>query len=415
MPTCDAAWLAAQRWYGAADRRVRSLQLVDAEACGPGLSWQVMEVHFEPPPHERAASHPQEPALYQLFWDERAGEDAAHHPAAMAWLFPDLFGGDGLERTELLGGEQSNTSVVVEPGPVIVKVLRRLSAQPNPDAEVVRRLWEGGFRGVPEPLGERRRRIDVESLRLPPGPPGPRLHGSPEDEAPGSGEIDLAVARRFLPGSTDGWRLAVQADSGFAPTAAELGGLTAELHLALAEVLGVHPVEGTAVAAAMLAQSRRVLGDVAPAAVFERLADGGEAPAIRAHGDYHLGQVLRADGRWYVLDFEGEPARPMAERVAPASPLRDVAGMLRSFAYAAAVGQHPEAWEAACRGAFLDAYLATQGIGAILPVDPRPVLDAYELDKAIYEVAYERAHRPDWEAIPGAAVERLGGASGSGS
>ena len=105
----------------------------------------------------------------------------------------------------------------------------------------------------------------------------------------------------------------------------------------------------------------------------------------------------------------------MAERLAPASPLRDVAGMLRSFAYAAVVGAHPDGWEATCRAAFLDAYLGTAGISDVLPADPRPVLDAYELDKAIYEVAYERAHRPDWEAIPGAAVERLGHALSSGS
>ena len=173
----------------------------------------------------------------------------------------------------------------------------------------------------------------------------------------------------------------------------------------------MHDVDRATMAAAMAAHARRVLGGAAPTAAFERLAAGGGTPAIRAHGDYHLGQVLRADGRWYVLDFEGEPARPMAERLVPASPLRDVAGMLRSFAYAAVVGEHPTGWEADCRGAFLDAYLATPGIAAILPADARPVLDAYELDKAIYEVAYERAHRPDWVAIPGAAVERLGRAS----
>ena len=97
MPTCDAAWLAAQRWYGAADRTIRSLRVVDAEPFGPGLSWQVVEVDFEAPAGRRQGdgAHPAEAAHYQLFWDEGAGDDAAHHPAAIAWLFADLFGGNG--------------------------------------------------------------------------------------------------------------------------------------------------------------------------------------------------------------------------------------------------------------------------------------------------------------------------------
>lgn len=415
-PTCDAAWLAAQRWYGASHRRVRSLRVADVETVADGLSWQVLEVHFEADADAEAGGDGVdgdgvdggERGYYQLFWDERAGRDAAERPEAMGWLFPELFGRDGPADAELLGGEQSNTSVVVRSGvatgpgiapgivPGIVKVLRRLSSEPNPDAEVVRRLWEGGFRGIPEPLGERRRRIDVEST-----PAGAGLRGD---------GVDLAVARRFLAGSTDGWRLAVEAGAGFTTASRELGALTAELHLALAEVLGVQDAEGAVTADAMAAHARRVLGDAAPAAAFEALAGSGTAPAIRAHGDYHLGQVLRSEDRWYVLDFEGEPARPMVERLAPASPLRDVAGMLRSFAYAAAVGRHPTDWEAACRAAFLDAYLATPGISGVLPADPRPVLDAYELDKAIYEVAYERAHRPEWVPIPEAAVARLVGA-----
>ena len=122
--------------------------------------------------------------------------------------------------------------------------------------------------------------------------------------------------------------------------------------------------------------------------------------------------MLRADGRWYVLDFEGEPARPMAERLVPASPLRDVAGMLRSFAYAAVVGEHPDRLGGRLpRRRSSTPTSGRRGSPTILPADPRPVLDAYELDKAIYEVAYERAHRPDWVAIPEAAVERLGRAS----
>ncbi len=143
-------------------------------------------------------------------------------------------------------------------------------------------------------------------------------------------------------------------------------------------------------------------------------------PAIRVHGDYHLAQVLRTDAGWYVLDFEGEPARPLEERTRPSSPLKDVAGMLRSFSYASAVALSYQeddlsslgrAWEARNRECFLAGYLRKAMDGeAILPTDPAvrsAVLAAFELDKALYEVAYERANRPDWAHIPLGAVQRL--------
>jgi trehalose synthase-fused probable maltokinase len=166
--------------------------------------------------------------------------------------------------------------------------------------------------------------------------------------------------------------------------------------------------------------------------------------SIRIHGDYHLGQVMRTDDGWYVLDFEGEPTRPVAERRQPSSPLRDVAGMLRSMDYAAAVGVREHgasgpttgeldlaslasmgtaeavpaptaeelagAWEQRNREAFLTAYLARLEGSPLLPADlasTRALLALFELDKAIYEVAYEQAHRPEWVQIPLAAVRRL--------
>jgi maltokinase len=159
-------------------------------------------------------------------------------------------------------------------------------------------------------------------------------------------------------------------------------------------------------------------------AVYERLA-GLErpGPSIRVHGDYHLAQVMRTDAGWYVLDFEGEPARPLEERRRPSSPLRDVAGMLRSFHYASHVALHERAedddeelqalaraWEQVNRDAFLDGYSTTEGIDALLPPDGDGValvLGAFELDKAVYEVAYEVAHRPTWVRIPLQATERI--------
>ena len=142
---------------------------------------------------------------------------------------------------------------------------------------------------------------------------------------------------------------------------------------------------------------------------------------VHIHGDLHLSQVLQADTGWVVLDFEGEPARRRAERFTVSSPLRDVAGMLRSFHYAAAVGRAEWAededldalalaWEQRNRSRFLEAYFGTEGIGALLPADEaarRTVLAAFELDKAVYEVAYELGHRPEQVGIPLAGVQRL--------
>lgn len=147
--------------------------------------------------------------------------------------------------------------------------------------------------------------------------------------------------------------------------------------------------------------------------------------AIRSHGDYHLGQVMRTDTGWFVLDFEGEPGSSSEERLDRSSPLRDAAGMIRSFHYVAQVALRERAeaiderivslsaaWERRSRYAFLEGYLGVEGIGALLPpgeLDQDVVFTAFELDKAIYEVGYEQAHRPDWVGIPLAAVARIVG------
>ncbi|HEX2575685.1 MAG TPA: hypothetical protein VHK88_05000, partial [Aquihabitans sp.] len=137
--------------------------------------------------------------------------------------------------------------------------------------------------------------------------------------------------------------------------------------------------------------------------------------AIRHHGDLHLGQVVLGDDRWVILDFEGEPARPLAERRRRHSPLRDVAGMLRSFAYAAATARRSEGhllspgWEPAARAAFLDGYLATVQ-PELLPassVATRDLLTLLELEKVVYEIGYELDHRPDWVGLPVEGLRRL--------
>jgi trehalose synthase-fused probable maltokinase len=138
---------------------------------------------------------------------------------------------------------------------------------------------------------------------------------------------------------------------------------------------------------------------------------------IRDHGDLHLGQALWWEDDWMVIDFEGEPARSLAERRVKRSPLRDVAGIFRSFAYAAAVGGDAaragdplDPWQREAREAFLDGYLAEVGQAGLLPSSPaatEELLALFELEKAVYEVRYEAAHRPDWLWIPVAGLSAL--------
>jgi trehalose synthase-fused probable maltokinase len=141
---------------------------------------------------------------------------------------------------------------------------------------------------------------------------------------------------------------------------------------------------------------------------------GGTGRVIRHHGDFHLGQTLWADGDWVILDFEGEPARSLPERRRKRSPLRDVAGMLRSFAYAASAAKllrgidPPVAWEQRARAEFLDGYHGTIDQN-LVPSGPSmdKLLRVFELEKAVYELRYELNNRPDWVKIPVAGIVRM--------
>jgi maltokinase len=320
--------------------------------------------------------------------------------------------------------EQSNTSVVYDER-LILKMFRRVHPEPNPDVEITEVLGERGFPHVVPQLAELR-------------------HDG----------TDLAVVRQYLLGSTDAWQLAhtslrdllgtrvppEEAGADFGPEAATLGEVTGKLHLALAEAFGTGEADPAAWLAAFRAQLARlpqgeveVGGEVVKAselidvvtldAVLADMVDVDDpGPAFRIHGDLHLGQFLLADAGWFVLDFEGEPVRPVAERQVASSPLRDVAGMVRSFHYAARTGLAErgrdvddelvaltEAWETRAVDAFWSGYQNVPGIEALLPAsaeDRSRVLRAFELDKAVYEVIYEVAHRPDWVDIPASAVRR---------
>ena len=213
--------------------------------------------------------------------------------------------------------------------------------------------------------------------------------------------------------------------------------MTARLHLAMAEVFGTEPgspkdwLDGFRaqlerlpdVAAAAATPVAEIVDAAAVDAALAALADVADPGlATRIHGDLHLAQMLLADAGWFVLDFEGEPVRPVAERVRASSPLRDVAGMVRSFHYAARTGLaergrdvDPELvdlagqWESRAAGEFWRGYQSVTGIDRLLPAstaDRESLLRAFELDKAIYEIIYELSHRPDWVDIPASAVRR---------
>lgn len=243
-------------------------------------------------------------------------------------------------------------------------------------------------------------------------------------EAPGPEPLTLGVLQPFLHGARDGWQLALAALAAgrdFLPEARALGRATAEVHTALAAALPTPALRGTQTRQLVAEMTRRLeaAAQAVPAlvphvpglrAAFEAVTDlgvrGSGWAQQRVHGDLHLGQTLRsADGFWSLIDFEGEPARPLPERRMPAPPVRDVAGMLRSFDYAARSHRpwNPE-WAARCRAAYCEGYAQASGR------DPRgepELLRAHETDKAVYEVLYEARHRPDWLPVPMAAIQRL--------
>jgi maltokinase len=326
-------------------------------------------------------------------------------------LDPDL-------QPRVMGAEQSNTSVVYGEE-YILKFFRRVQVGTNPDLEITRALADAGSPHVAPPLGW------IEG----------QVEGQP---------TTLAMMQAFLRNASDGWAMATasvrdlfaegdlhadEVGGDFAGEAERLGAATAEVHALMAQTLPsatAGPEESRDTAAQLherLEAALAVVPDLAPyadalRATYDEVAALTEdVPVQRVHGDYHLGQVLRTQDGWVLLDFEGEPARSLAERTALMSPLRDVAGMLRSFDYAARhllaehTGQQHLAYRASewadrNRTAFCDGYAKAAGSD---PRDNSVLLRAFELDKAVYEVVYEARNRPTWLAIPLGSVERLAG------
>jgi maltokinase len=314
----------------------------------------------------------------------------------------------------VLSGEQSNTSIIVgDDGgdPIMIKIIRVLQPGRNPDVVVPGALASAGCERVPRLVGW------VEGEWVQPG------------GAPAWGH--LSAVAEFIAGSRDGWRLAcaaVENGQTFERLAADLGATTASVHAALAKALPTRPTTPDTLAALAthlrarlawaLAAAPALAGyENAAAAVIDEIAHLDAAPDLQiVHGDLHLGQALHSEERgWVLLDFEGEPLRPLAERGDPDLALRDVAGMLRSFDYSArhSVLGLPDddpralaasAWAAQCRDAYLDGYALEAGRD---PRSERVLLRALELDKALYETVYENRHRPGWVEVPLRAVGRL--------
>lgn len=310
--------------------------------------------------------------------------------------------------TSVMSGEQSNTSIVCDVADgrgVMLKIFRALHHGENPDVVLQSAIAASGSTIVPDSFGF--------------------LAGEWGDprEASGRASGHLAFAQEFLPGVQDAWRVALEsaaAGEDFSNQARALGEATAEMHRILAVALPTAEARGTDVQA-MLASMRSRLdsalrevpaldGCREPVESILARAAGAPWPRLqRIHGDYHLGQVLFVAGRgWVILDFEGEPLRPMWERSRADVPLRDVAGMLRSFDYVAgSVALHggtAAEWSHTARQAFFEGYIEHSG-GDLR--EHRALLDAFEIDKALYEAVYEARNRPEWLPIPTEAIFRL--------
>ncbi len=261
--------------------------------------------------------------------------------------------------------------------------------------------------------------------------------------------LQLAVLQQFLRTASDGWELALtsvrnlfaEADlyadevgGDFAGEAQRLGEAVARIHVLLAEhfpTVARTADDHLALASTMIGRldaALEVVPELAPHAtqlrgLFDAVGAISSGTAQRVHGDLHLGQTLRTAKGWKIVDFEGEPAKPLAERVLPDSPWRDVAGMLRSFDYAPRVAAMTAAatgddgseqrafraaeWSARNQAAFLEAYA-----GRELTSDEQTLLAAYVADKAVYECVYEARNRPTWLSIPMAALSQPTGQPG---
>jgi maltokinase len=447
-PASVAAWLEGQRWYASKSRHVTGLQFEESVAVAdtPPLIVNLVQTRFASGSHE----------LYQLPFALLPADQVGTRPVVCAsdnWTAVDAVADPELvrellrqidaeqtldgeagcfrfQRVELsgplpldaavrpIGVEQSNSSIVFG-DETVLKVFRRLEPGINPELEVLQFLTRREFANIAP------------------------LQGWYEYDGKSFGAT-LGVAQRFFSDAVGGWELALDQiatdPAAFLSELASLGAVTAQLHNCLASDAGdsaFSPEEPSTESMSLLTATIdediervfvRLPDDERVAAIAGRGQDvreqiamraqtGVGGRAIRTHGDYHLGQTLHRKGGmgWVIIDFEGEPARPLFERRQKRSPLRDVAGMLRSLAYATSAAQimrgvaAPAQFEEQARAIFLEHYFAAID-PALLPggeVAIANMLSIFELEKAIYELQYELDNRPDWLPIPVAGIARL--------
>ncbi|HYZ27678.1 MAG TPA: phosphotransferase [Thermoleophilaceae bacterium] len=440
-PEALQEWVVNQRWFGAKGRTVSSLEVLQAVPLRndePLLVLALIAARYAAGTHD----------LYQLpigirhrdeGWDEgviaevegwtvydglkdpvlgrellqRMRDSSVARAGGSTLTFRWLGRSDlnGANDVRPIGVEQSNSSMVFGDS-LVLKSFRRLEPGVNPELELLRFLDAHGFANIAPLAGW----YEYEGRLV---------------------ESTLGILQEYLKGARDGWSLAVEEDGEdpdrLIDQLTELGGVTGRMHSVLgsdASDPAFAPEEPTTEALALITATvdeeiERIFknlppdddGPIAEIAgraqdVRERLGQlsriGVGGRVIRTHGDYHLGQVMRTGRGWVVLDFEGEPARPLAERRQKRSPLRDVAGMLRSFSYVAAAGEIlgtrtvAEDWESRARAAFLEGYFR-EADPALLPPgqeSTQKLLSVFELEKAVYELNYEINNRPDWVGIP---------------
>jgi maltokinase len=452
LPQLDEAvlqeWIVAQRWFGSKAREVAHIDVVEAVELRtepPRLVLALIEARFGEGTHEtyqvplglrpadegwseRVILQSDGWTVYDALADPAGGRELLHRMRSgselsaeqgtlrFAWAESAGAGLGGTVDVRPVGVEQSNSSVVFGEA-LILKAFRRVEPGINPELELLRFLSARDFEHIAPLAGW----YEIEGRLL---------------------DATLGILQEYLAGARDGWELALDElaarPDAFLDRVRALGGVTGELH----SVLGSEPAdpafapdEPSAESLSLLTadvdeQIERIFVDlpdtdaVRPIMgrgqdVRERLQAlshiGAGGRVIRTHGDYHLGQTMLTDRGWVILDFEGEPARSLPERRRKRSPLRDVAGMLRSFSYASAGArilrgvEVPEDWEERARAAFLDGYFERADSRLLPPGESptRQLLAVFELEKAIYELRYELNNRPDWVAIPVAGIMRL--------
>ncbi|HEY6961577.1 MAG TPA: phosphotransferase [Gaiellaceae bacterium] len=419
-------FVTAQRWFGSKTRDVIDASVVDGAPLRDGLELQLVEIKFDTGTHETyqllvdaggfdaLADEAQARVLLQLM---RAGEAVEARDGTLEFgSIRGQLGDSDPEQARLISAEQSNTSIVFDER-LILKVFRKVDAGINPELELLRFLTERGFANI-APLA------------------GWYAYNGRQMDA------TLGIMQGFVVGGEDGWERALDAivahDEAFLDTLRRLGEVTGKMH----SLLGSDSTDANFCPEQTSMESLGLLTatvDEEIEDVFLGLPDGNEelepirgrgeevrerlrlltnlggtGRVIRHHGDFHLGQTLWDGNDWVILDFEGEPARSLPERRRKRSPLRDVAGMLRSFAYAASAAKvlrgadAPDDWESRARSEFLEGYRDTID-QSLVPsgASMDKLLRVFELEKAVYELRYELNNRPDWVSIPVAGIVRM--------